>query len=69
VRLRHDKIHADDCADCQTKDGRIDRIERTIELTGDLDDKQRARLLEIAYKCPVRRTFESETKVEAELAG
>lgn len=69
VRLRHDKIHAEDCADCETGDGRIDRIERTIELTGDLDDEQRARLLEIADKCPVHRTLESEVKVETVLAG
>ena len=69
VRLTHDKIHAVDCADCETKDGRIDRIARTIELTGDLDDAQRARLLDIADKCPVHRTLESEVKVETMLAG
>tara|TARA_R110002110_G_scaffold260260_4_gene476028 strand:- start:8102 stop:9325 length:1224 start_codon:yes stop_codon:yes gene_type:complete len=69
VRLKHDKIHAEDCADCETRDGRVDRIERTIELTGDLDDEQRARLLEIADKCPVHRTLESEVKVETRLAG
>lgn len=68
VRLRHDKIHASDCADCETKDGKLDRIERTIELTGDLDDEQRARLLEIADKCPVHRTLESEVRVETRLA-
>ena len=68
MRLTHDKIHAEDCADCETKDGRIDRIARTIELTGDLDDEQRARLLEIADKCPVHRTLESEVKVETRLA-
>jgi hypothetical protein len=60
VRLKHDKIHAEDCADCETKDGRVDRIERTIELTGALDDEQRARLLEIADKC--RLTARSRTK-------
>lgn len=68
VRLKHDKIHAEDCADCETKDGRVDRIERTIELTGDLDDEQRTRLLEIVDKCPVHRTLENEVKVEARLA-
>lgn len=68
VRLTHNKIHAADCADCETKDGKLDRIERTIELTGDLDDEQRARLLEIADKCPVHRTLESEVKVETRLA-
>lgn len=68
VRLRHDKIHAEDCADCETLEGRIDRIERVVELTGDLDDAQRAKLLEIADKCPVHRTLESEVKVETSLA-
>ncbi len=69
VRLRHDKIYASDWADCETKDGKLNRIERTIELTGNLDDEQRARLLEIADKCPVHRTLESEVKVETRLAG
>jgi len=69
VRLRHDKIHAEDCAACETKDGRVDRIERTIELAGDLDEEQRVRLLEIADKCPVHRTLESEVQVETRLVG
>lgn len=68
VRLRHNKIHAEDCNDCETKAGRIDVIERTLELSGDLDDEQRARLLEIADKCPVHRTLENEAKVETSLA-
>ncbi len=63
VRLRHDKIHAADCADCETKEGMIDRIERAITLEGDLDAEQRARLLEIADKCPVHRTLESEIDI------
>jgi len=50
VSLRHSKIHAADCAECETKEGRIDRIERVIELEGPLDDAMRARLLEIANK-------------------
>jgi putative redox protein len=63
VRLAHSKIHAQDCEDCETKEGKIDRIERTITLEGELDAEQRKRLLEIADKCPVHRTLESEIKI------
>jgi putative redox protein len=63
VRLSHAKIHAADCESCETKDGKIDRIERAITLTGNLDDGQRARLLEIADKCPVHRTLTSEIEI------
>ncbi|MDA1266545.1 MAG: OsmC family protein, partial [Planctomycetota bacterium] len=64
VSLRHDKIHADDCADCETTEGQVDRITRVVEITGELDETQRARLLEIADRCPVHRTLEGEIKVE-----
>jgi putative redox protein len=57
VRLRHSKIHAKDCADCDTQDEMLDRIDRDIELTGDLTGEQRQKLLEIADKCPVHRTL------------
>jgi putative redox protein len=63
VRLRHDKIHAADCAECKTREGRIDLIEREIELTGTLSADQRARLIEIADKCPVHRTLHSEVQI------
>jgi uncharacterized OsmC-like protein/alpha-beta hydrolase superfamily lysophospholipase len=63
VRLQHHKIHAADCADCETKEGMIDHIERAITLEGDLDPDQRARLMEIADKCPVHRTLESEIDI------
>jgi putative redox protein len=63
VRLKHDKIHAADCENCETKDGKIDRIEREITLEGDLDASQRARLLEIADKCPVHRTLHGEIDI------
>jgi len=63
VRLVHDKIHADDCADCETKEGKVDRIERVVTLEGDLDDAARAKLLEIASKCPVHRTLHGEVTV------
>lgn len=63
VRSRHDKIHARNCAECETRDGRVDQIEREIELVGDLDEAQRQRLLEIANRCPVHRTLHAEVVV------
>jgi uncharacterized OsmC-like protein len=57
VQLRHSRIYAEDCADCDTKEGMLDRIDRDIELTGNLTPEQRARLLEIADQCPVHRTL------------
>ena len=69
VELKHDKIHAADCAECETREGRIDRIERLITLEGKLEPQQRARLLEIADKCPVHRTLHSEVLIRTQLAG
>ena len=63
VRLNHSRIHAADCADCETKEGMLDRIERAITLRGALDAEQRRRLLEIADKCPVHRTLTSEIDI------
>jgi putative redox protein len=63
VRLRHEKIYAADCATCETKEGKIDHIDREISLEGDLDAATRARLLEIADKCPVHRTLTSEVDI------
>ena len=68
VELKHDKIHAADCAECETREGRIDRIERDITLEGALDAQQRQRLLEIADKCPVHRTLHSEVVISSRLA-
>jgi putative redox protein len=68
VRLSHRRIYAEDCASCETKTGLVDRIEREIELQGALDDAQRARLLEIADKCPVHRTLTSEISILTRLA-
>ena len=67
VRLRHEKTHAQDCSECETREGKIDRIEREIELEGKLDEAQRARLLEIANKCPVHRTLHSEVWIPTRL--
>ena len=63
VRLHHDKIHAEDCHECQTKNGKVDVIEREIVMEGDLDEATRARLLEIADRCPVHKTLHSEVKI------
>jgi uncharacterized OsmC-like protein len=67
VRLRHAKIHAADCGDCETKGGMLDRIERDVELVGPLDEAQRARLFEIANQCPVHRTLRSEIAIRTRL--
>mgnify|MGYP003653598169 FL=1 len=64
VRLKHSKIHAKDCEDCETKEGRVDLIERVVTIRGEaLDAEQRQRLLEIADRCPVHRTLEGEIKI------
>ncbi len=68
VELMHDKVHAADCEACETKDAKIDRIDRVVTLEGDLDDAQRAKLLEIADKCPVHRTLHSEVWIPTRLA-
>jgi putative redox protein len=69
VRLTHDKIHAVDCEHCESKEGKIDRIERAVTLEGNLSAEQRAKLLEIADKCPVHRTLHSEIDVRTREAA
>ncbi len=69
VRLSHTRVHARDCADCESEEGYVDRIERVIELAGDLDREQRARLGEIADRCPVHKTLHSEVVVRSDLTG
>jgi putative redox protein len=68
VRLQHLRIHAEDCLDCETKQGFLDRIDRQIELTGNLDEAQKRRLLEIADRCPVHKTLKSEIDIRTSLA-
>lgn len=63
VRLSHRRIHAKDCEDCETQEGMLDEIQSKIRVEGDLDEDQRARLLEIATRCPVHRTLSSENKI------
>lgn len=67
VDLSHAKIHAKDCEECETKEGRVDRIERTITLQGPLTEAQRERMLEIADRCPVHRTLEGEISIRSRL--
>jgi putative redox protein len=67
VRLRHSRIHAADCATCETKEGMLDRIERDVDFIGALSTEQRAKLLEISNKCPVHRTLSSEIDIQTRL--
>ena len=68
VDLRHSRMHAKDCRDCETDKGRVDRIEIDLTLEGDLTPEQRERLLEIAHRCPVHRTLMSEKQIDVRLA-
>ena len=64
VHLRHSKVHSSDCADCETNDVMLDRIDREIQLDGPLTTEQRSKLLEIADKCPVHRTLTSTIQIK-----
>src|ERR1700688_4365456 len=64
VNLRRAKLHASDCAECETREGMLDRIERDIHFAGSLANEQRSKLLEIANKCPVHRTLTSEIAIK-----
>lgn len=68
VSLRHSRIHAKDCAECETKEGMLDRIDVEIGLSGALTPEQRAKLMEIAAKCPVHRTLKSEINIRLRIA-
>jgi putative redox protein len=67
VTLRHKRIHAQDCVDCETKVGWVSHIDRFIEITGDLDDVRRQQLMHIAERCPVHQTPTSEVDVATSL--
>jgi putative redox protein len=68
VELRHEKVHARDCADCETREAKLDRADRIVTLEGPLEEGQRARLLEIANKCPVHRTLERGVEIATRLS-
>lgn len=67
VRLRHSRIHASDCAECETREGMLDRIEAELALDGQLGDEQKAKLFEISKRCPVHRTLTSEVDIQTRL--
>jgi putative redox protein len=69
VSLRHSRIHAEDCEDCETKKGMLDQIDLAVELTGPLTPDQHAKLMEIAGKCPVHRTLKSEIQIKLHAAA
>lgn len=69
VRLRHSRIHAADCEQCETKEGMVDRIELDLQLTGALSEEQRAKLLEIAGRCPVHTTLTSPIDIQTRLGA
>lgn len=67
VHLRHSRVHAEDCVDCETQDAKLTVIERDIQLDGTLGEDQRARLLAIADRCPVHLTLTSKTEIRTRL--
>jgi putative redox protein len=67
VKVDHDRIHAEDCSDCEKSVGKVDVFNRAITLTGSLSAEQRARMLEIADRCPVHKTLENEIRITTEL--
>jgi uncharacterized OsmC-like protein len=69
VRLQHDRVHAQDCRDCETEHGLLDRITKQLTLEGDLTPEQRQRLAEIAERCPVQRTLQSEIVIDQTLVS
>ncbi|MCK6460453.1 MAG: OsmC family protein [Planctomycetes bacterium] len=69
IRLRHEKVSAEACEGCETREGKVDVIEQEVALDGDLSAEQHARLMEIATRCPVHRTLKSEVKIVSRAAG
>ena len=69
VSVKHGKVHAEDCADCESSSGKVDEFQRVLTLKGDLTEAQQQRMLEIADRCPVHKTLHTETKVRTSLAG
>jgi len=68
VSLSHSRVHAEDCGECESEQGYVDRIDKRISLSGELSEEQRQRLLEIADKCPVHKTLTNEILIKSELA-
>jgi uncharacterized OsmC-like protein len=68
VSLRHSRIYATDCEECETKEGMLDRIDVEVELTGSLTSEQHAKLMDVAAKCPVHRTLTSDINIRLRAA-
>ncbi len=68
VDVKHGRIHAKDCEDCETQEGMIDRLDKTVRIVGDLDDAQLDRLMEIADRCPVHRTLTGQIRIFTSMA-
>ena len=69
VDVKHTRIHAEDCDSCEKTDGKIDQFTREITINGNITEAQRARMLEIADRCPVHRTLENEIKIVTRHSG
>jgi putative redox protein len=69
VRLRHERVHVTDCIDCATRDVMLDKVTKELTLNGPLEETQRARLAEIAARCPVQRTLERSVLIESVLVS
>ena len=69
IKLTHEKIHASDCEECMTREGKLDQVTRTIYLQGPLSSEQKENLLEIAKRCPVHRTLTSENMIIDKMGG
>ena len=67
VRLRHERVHAEDCENCETRDAYVDQITKELSLRGPLDSAQRERLAEIAERCPVQRTLQRSVRIQQTL--
>jgi putative redox protein len=67
VRLRHSRIHAEDCEECETSEGFLDQIDREIEVSGNLGLDEKERLLAIAERCPVHKTLKSEINIRSRI--
>ena len=65
VALQHERIHAEDCAECDTREGFLDRITKLITLRGPLDAEQRQRLMDVSERCPVQKTLQHEIHIES----
>jgi putative redox protein len=69
VRLRHERVHSADCANCDTRDVMLDKVTKELTLRGPLEDAQRARLVEISERCPVQRTLQRSVVIETQVTA